>query len=195
MRSLQAAVTVPGMGNRRVLIAGGGVGAVEAALALRALAGTRVSIELISPYDELVYRPLAVAEPFGDSPAPRLAFARLRRTHSVEHVRDIVDAVDVRGRRVRLEDRGWLPFDDLVIAIGARTRGWLTGSLVFRGAADVCAYRHLLDRVAGGEVRSLVFAAPEGASWPLPLYELALLTAGWIADRHVADMDLHLVTG
>jgi hypothetical protein len=51
--------------SRRVLIAGGGVAALEAALALRALAADRVSVELLAPEPEFWYRPLAVAEPFG----------------------------------------------------------------------------------------------------------------------------------
>jgi len=47
-----------------VLIAGGGVAALEAALALRALAEERVSVELLAPDPHFWYRPLAVAEPF-----------------------------------------------------------------------------------------------------------------------------------
>ena len=49
----------------RVVIAGGGVAGLEAMLALRELAGDRVDIELLSPSDEFVYRPMLVAEPFG----------------------------------------------------------------------------------------------------------------------------------
>src|SRR5215207_7015881 len=48
----------------RVLIAGGGVAALEAALALRALAEDRVAVELLAPEPHFWYRPLAVAEPF-----------------------------------------------------------------------------------------------------------------------------------
>src|SRR3954468_24508229 len=48
-----------------VVIAGGGIAGVEALLALRELAGQRISLELIAPEPDLVYRPFAVAEPFG----------------------------------------------------------------------------------------------------------------------------------
>ena len=48
----------------RVLVAGGGVAALEAALAMRALAEDRVSVELLAPEPQFWYRPLAVAEPF-----------------------------------------------------------------------------------------------------------------------------------
>src|SRR5436309_8844370 len=48
----------------RILIAGGGVAALETMLALRALAEERVEIELVAPEPRFWYRPLAVAEPF-----------------------------------------------------------------------------------------------------------------------------------
>ena len=47
-----------------VLIAGGGVAALEAALALRALGEGAIRVELLAPEPQLWYRPLAVAEPF-----------------------------------------------------------------------------------------------------------------------------------
>ena len=52
------------MSARRVVIAGGGVAALEAMLALRRMAEDRVEILLISPERSFAYRPLAVAEPF-----------------------------------------------------------------------------------------------------------------------------------
>ena len=48
----------------RVLVAGAGVAGLEAVLALQALAGDRVEIELLAPERHFTYRPLAVAEPF-----------------------------------------------------------------------------------------------------------------------------------
>lgn len=52
-------------GNRvNVVIVGGGVAALEAALALRGLAEDRVGVELLAPEPHFWYRPLAVAEPF-----------------------------------------------------------------------------------------------------------------------------------
>jgi hypothetical protein len=51
-------------GRVDVLIAGGGVAALEATLALRALAEERVAITPVAPESDFIYRPLAVAEPF-----------------------------------------------------------------------------------------------------------------------------------
>ena len=42
-------------------------------------------------------------------------------------------------------------------------------------------------------MHDLVFAAPGGVTWPLPLYELALQTASFAAE-HELDVDLTLVT-
>jgi sulfide:quinone oxidoreductase len=44
----------------------------------------------------------------------------------------------------------------------------------------------LLDELARGEARQVVFAVPTGIVWPLPLYELALLTANELAARGVS---------
>ena len=52
-------------GPTKVLIAGGGVAALETMLALRRMAEERVEITLISPESSFSYRPLAVAEPLG----------------------------------------------------------------------------------------------------------------------------------
>jgi sulfide:quinone oxidoreductase len=46
------------------LIAGGGVAALEAALALRELAGERIGTTMLCPEPEFVYRRMRVREPF-----------------------------------------------------------------------------------------------------------------------------------
>jgi hypothetical protein len=60
-----------------VLIAGGGIAAIEALLTLCDLAPERVRIELLAPEPQFVHRPLFVAEPFGIAAArtftPQLA--------------------------------------------------------------------------------------------------------------------------
>src|SRR5258707_3794179 len=48
----------------RVLIAGGGLAALETLMALRGLAGDLVTLTLIAPEDEFVYGPLTAQRPF-----------------------------------------------------------------------------------------------------------------------------------
>lgn len=179
----------------RVIVTGGGVGAVETVLALRALAGpVEIDIDLVAREDHLVYRPLAVVEPFG-YPAPyRLPLDRLERTHGVRHVHDTSARVDADAHRVTLDGGGELEFDALVVASGALPEQWLPGALAFGGPEDVEDYRALLADLEAGTVDHVLFAVPPGASWALPLYELALLTTAWIADHGVIGAELTFAT-
>jgi len=70
----------------RVLIAGAGVAALEAALALRSLAADRVDVELLGAEHHFWYRPLSVTEPFGLGEAKRYALPALGRS-VVQHLR------------------------------------------------------------------------------------------------------------
>lgn len=177
-----------------VVVAGSGVGAVEAVLALRALAGERVSIDLVAPEQHFSYRPLAVVEPFGFAAPSRLPLDRLTRTHDVRHRHDAVAHVDARGHRVQLTSGGRLAFDALIIATGARPQTWLHGALTFRGEQDIAAYRELLGELEQGTTQRVLFAVPPGAAWTLPLYELGLLTAAWGADHRVIGAKLTIAT-
>ena len=69
----------------RVLIAGGGVAALEAMVALRRLAEERVDIELLAPDRDFFYRPLAVAEPFGAGEAFRFDLRALATGCGARH--------------------------------------------------------------------------------------------------------------
>ena len=72
----------------RVLIAGGGVAALEAALALHDLGGERVSLTLIAPNRELVYRPMTVREPFAYPTAGRYPLEKFANDVGAELVKD-----------------------------------------------------------------------------------------------------------
>ena len=45
-----------------------------------------------------------------------------------------------------------------------------------------------------GTVERVLFAVPPGTAWTLPLYELALLTIAWAADRGVIGAELTIAT-
>ena len=178
----------------RVVVAGGGVAAVETVLALRELAGNRVTIDLIAPESELVHRPLAVLEPFERVPELRLPFVRLEVTHGARHRVDRLVGVDARERLALLGGGEELPYDALVIATGARAVPWLPSAITFEGSADVPAIREVLRALERGRAAHVLFAAPPHVGWSLPLYELALLTSTWLADHGVAGARLTFAT-
>ncbi len=178
----------------RVLIAGGGVAALEATLALRALAGDRIAITLVAPESDFVYRPLAVAEPFRVGEVERFPLRPLVEAAGAELEQGRVVAVDPDRRVVVTAEKEELPYDVLLLALGAIPREALPGALTFRGPEDGPALAALLGRAVEGELRSFAFALPAGVTWPLPLYELALLTWTYCTDRGTMGVELTLVT-
>jgi sulfide:quinone oxidoreductase len=177
-----------------VLIAGGGVAALEATLALRELAEERVAITLIAPDADFTYRPLAVAEPFRVGDVRRFPLGSLVEAAGAEFFRGRVSSVDPDRYLVGTDDGDELSYDVLLLALGARPRAALPGALTFRGPEDVAAVAALLERAVAGELRSLAFALPAGVTWPLPLYELALLTRNYLIERGSMEIALTLVT-
>ena len=87
----------------RVLIAGGGVAALEAVPALRALAGELVATMLVAPEPEFVYRPMRVLEPFAFPAARRYPLAELVSDIGAEFREDAVARVDPANQSVFTE--------------------------------------------------------------------------------------------
>ncbi len=184
-----------GSGNpKRVVICGGGVAGVEALLALNALGPIGMDVHLVAPNRQFVYQPLAVAAPFDLAETHLFDLAEMAAEQGAELHPDSLASVEAEDRRVRLAGGSVLPYDSLVIAVGARRRDWLEGALHFAGAADVAAFRALLERFQSGPDQRLAFVSPPGVSWTLPLYELALLTASHLADRGIVGVELTVVT-
>src|SRR6266540_1701253 len=84
----------PAPESKRVLIAGAGVGGLEAALALRALAPESTRVRVLAPTRHFVYRALSVGEPFGHGRALQLELARIAEERGFDVTRDALDHVD-----------------------------------------------------------------------------------------------------
>jgi len=178
----------------RVLIAGGGVAALEAALALRALAEDRVDVELLAPEAQFWYRPLAVAEPFDLGEAKKFELAELAAAAGATLSRGALVSVDAERRLAKTSTGGPLPYEILLVACGAVPTPAVPGALTFRGSADSERVRELLAEIVAGQVGRIAFVVPWGAVWSLPIYELALMTAVYLAERELERVDITLVT-
>src|SRR3954451_16870409 len=161
----------------RVLIAGGGVVGLEMLLALRDLAGGRVRCTLLAPEPELVYRPMAVAEPFARGRAERHRLDSITRELDAELVQGRLVEVDVDGRDAVTDDDRRMAYDALVIGVGAGTEPALPRALMWTPERDAEVYGGLLRDLDEGYTKRVAFVVPVGAAWPLPAYELALMTA------------------
>jgi sulfide:quinone oxidoreductase len=148
----------------------------------------------MAPEPDFAYRPLAVAEPFGVADVRRLPLAGVAAEHGARFRQDALAEVDP-GRRVALTSAGAeLPYDFLLLAMGARATVTLPGALTFRGPPDVEAFGVLLERLESGAAKRVVFAVPHAVKWPLPMYELALMTAAHLAAHDVSGVEITVVT-
>jgi sulfide:quinone oxidoreductase len=170
----------------RVVIAGGGVAAVEAMLALRDLAGDRVEVELHAPRPNFVYRPLAVGEPFVPGGIVEFDLADLAsRAGATFHPDSIVD-VDPEKHRAITADGHKIDYDHLLIATGARTLAPIAGAQTFWGVSDEDRVVETMRRLRAGEIHRLAFTIP-AKGWPLPIYELALLAGAELQKLGIRD--------
>jgi sulfide:quinone oxidoreductase len=181
-------------GRTKVTIVGGGVAALEALIALRHLAEERVDLELVTPRADWSYRPLTVAEPFDLGEAKRYDLVRIASDHGARLHLAGVQSVDPDARRLHTWDGRTLEYEILLLAIGAVPTASVPGSVTLDGPAFTSRFRALLRELEAGRVRRLAFAVPAGTSWPLPLYELALMTAAYAAERDVAGLRLSLIS-
>jgi sulfide:quinone oxidoreductase len=177
-----------------VVIVGGGVAGLEALLALRAMAGDRVRLTLAAPERDFSYRPLAVAEPFALGHAYRVPLSQFADDAGAELVVDATVGVDDAAGRVRLRDGGERSFDALIVAPGARAVMGVEGATTWWPGGDPETYSGLLRDIDEGHSKRVVIAVPPGAVWPLPAYELALMTAGQAVDMGHDDVTVSVVT-
>ena len=176
-----------------VVIVGGGFAAIECLLRLHRLAGERVAITLIAPNAHLSYRPLTVLEAFGRSRVARYPVRRLVEAAGAQWVRDRAVAVEHRDRIVHTAKGQAIGYGALVLALGGKERKPDPQVTVFTDRTGTHTYQEILQAIEAGAVQSLALIDPDGPSWPLPLYELALLTAKHARDRR-RHLDMSLIT-
>ena len=177
----------------RVLIAGGGFAALEAALALRAIAGSRVQLTLLSASTAFAYRPAAPVEAISERAPQSYDLRQIADDLGAGFHPSALEAVSPRRQTVRLESGRELSYDALVLATGARATAAVPGALTFRDQRDLSRLRAILNQLTAGSLRRLVFAVPSRWSWSLPAYELALLSAH-VAARASAEVEITVVT-
>jgi sulfide:quinone oxidoreductase len=177
-------------GSFHVLIAGAGPAGVEAALTLERIAGDRVVTTILAPEAPFVHFPPAVLSPFAAGDGQGLALDVLADAHVRLGTLDSVDSV---AREVRLRDGETLSYDALLIAVGGIQRSPYPRSLAFGTPGSEERMHGLIQDLEGGYIKRIAFVVPSAASWPLPIYELALMTAERAFDMCV-DVELTVVT-
>jgi sulfide:quinone oxidoreductase len=176
----------------RVIVVGGGVAGLEALLALDDLAGDRVSLTLVAPKPDFLYKPLLVEEPFDLGPAERHELEPLVEEKGARFVQRALTAVRPEAHIVELDDGSTLEYDYLVVCTGGRFKPALEGATTFPAGDKSFSADEILDRAEGKDHR-LAFIVPSGVVWSLPLYELALMTQRRALERGL-DVNIAIIT-
>src|SRR5689334_18814482 len=102
-----------------IVVAGGGIAALEFVLALRDLAGDRVAVTVVAPNREFVARPQLIADPLVGAAAQRRPLTRIADEAGFRLIPASVGAVAPDRRHVALRSGGTVAYDTLVLAPGA----------------------------------------------------------------------------
>jgi sulfide:quinone oxidoreductase len=160
-----------------IVIAGGGVAALEALIGLRELAGDDPRVTLLAPESHFVYRPMSVAEPFCLGHAARHPLAAIASQFGAEVVRDSLAEVDPDKRTVTTGAGDTVEYDSLLVAVGARPQAAYRHAITFGAEGAPEALAGLLADLEDGYAKRVAFVVPSTVAWSLPLYELAVMTA------------------
>lgn len=177
----------------RVVIVGGGVAGLETALALAELGGDRTDVTVIAPNTEFVYRPMVVREPFAHGAARRYPLASIVRDAGATLLHGELDWIDPVGRTIHTKADDAIEYDALVLTLGASINKRYKHAFTIDDRDLDQTMHGLIQDVEGDFIHKLAFVAPGRMAWPLPLYELALMTAGRAYDMGI-DMETTIVT-
>jgi sulfide:quinone oxidoreductase len=177
----------------RVVIVGGGIGALEALMALHDLGEQQLRLTVLSRDADFIPRAMSVATPFAAGHVTRVPVADVCAHFGARHHRASVASVDGLMHRVTCDDGTHWDFDVLVLATGARARPAFASALTFDRDAP-SRLDGLLADIEEGYCRSLALVVPPGGVWPLPIYELALLIARDADRACIDDLTIHVVT-
>src|SRR4051812_7580826 len=161
----------------RVLVAGGGVAGLEALLTLRDLAEDRVALTLLTPESHFVHREMAVAETFAQGHARPLPLKRVAADVGAQLIQARLERVDDDRRLAYTDDTDPLPYDAILVAVGAGSEPAFQRAITWTPETDPEILGGLRRDLEEGYSSGVAFVVPPGVAWPLPAYELALMTA------------------
>jgi sulfide:quinone oxidoreductase len=158
-----------------VAIIGGGVAALEAMLALDVISYSATDVHLFSPNSRFVLKPLAVSTGLGRGEMLNFDLAKLTSTAGATFHNLSVSGVVTEDRIINLSDGSEFSYDYLIASPGTEPLPAVPGATTYTGPAANQTVAEALETLRGQENVRVIVTMPDGASWPLPLYELALL--------------------
>jgi sulfide:quinone oxidoreductase len=105
-----------------------------------------------------------------------------------------VASVDTDAQRIKTGDGAEAAYDYLVVACGTRMLSATPGAVTFWGVSDEAGAARVLRDLEASTLGKVIFTVPGGSCWPLPVYELALLTASQLQGTGGPGAELVIVT-
>jgi sulfide:quinone oxidoreductase len=164
-------------GRLKVLIAGGGIAGLELLTALDDLAPDKVDVTIAAPDREFVYKPLLVKEPFTSTPPSQIELDGIAGKLGATYVHAALESVDPEAHTAGLSNGAEIAYDVAAICVGAKLSEALAGVTTLYGFADHIPVNELIEQASAHPSKRLGFVVPPGVTWPLPLYEAALMAA------------------
>jgi sulfide:quinone oxidoreductase len=177
-----------------VVIAGGGIAGLETLLALADLAGDRVHVTLVAPQPDFTYKPLIVEEPFSFQPAERHELNPIAKELGASFMQQAVAGIRPDEHLIELSDGSTVTYDAAVVCVGGRNRPPFAKATTFQSAGESLQLADLLTRRGDDEINRIAFVVPPSNTWPLPIYELALMTQRHAHDLGMRDVEYAIYT-
>jgi sulfide:quinone oxidoreductase len=147
----------------------------------------------LAPATEFTYRPMRVREPFAYSAARTYPVDEIARDIGAELRHDAFKSLDSDQRIVHTEAGERLDYDALLLALGARPDVSFEHALTLDDRRLDEQLHGLIQDIEGGYTHKVAFLIPTHPAWPLPIYELALMTARRAWDMQV-DVSITIIT-
>ncbi|UJA19406.1 FAD-dependent oxidoreductase [Thermoleophilia bacterium SCSIO 60948] len=189
----------PGRGDRategaRVLVAGGGIAGVEAALAVRDLAAGRARVTLLSPEREFVFRPGAVASPFTDEPLERHALEPMLAGSDIDFAQEAMAEVLADESAITTRSGFRLGYEFLIVCIGAQVHPAYDDVATFWPDHPNLPVRELLESANRSYSGRLALVVPPEVGWSLPIYELAFMLSELVEELGLRRLGITIYT-
>ncbi|TQJ86204.1 NAD(P)/FAD-dependent oxidoreductase [Streptomyces sp. SLBN-31] len=184
------------MGKHIVILGSGTAGTMTANRLRRAYDESELRITVVDQDDSHVYQPGLLFVPFGLAQPHALVRSRPHQLHDgVDYRRARIDRVDLDARTVYFAVGGWIAYDVLVVATGARLLpeetegltgpGWGENVLTFYDLPGAVGLHHALERFEGGRV--VVDVADMPVKCPVAPLEFAFLADWYFQRRGIRD--------
>ena len=147
----------------QVVIAGAGVAGLETLLALRALAGPRVTTTVLAPNPTFSIRAAAVGTPFGHGSPPQHDVQAIVAANGAHLVQGTLDVIDADQRSAVTREGEHLMYDALVVAVGAHPESAYTAASTFTGAPGSTVMSDALLQLEAGRAQSIAFVVPQAS--------------------------------